>query len=105
MTPWQPGDLQLQPAPGPLPECGGAAPPFPTPTALPGRLLGVFVHRSGTGGSSDRGVLGVCPNALIYLPCILESHSRAVVLSVRVFAMCFSRIVRYFLSEIHRNVI
>lgn len=97
MTPWQPGDLQLQPAPGPLPECGSAAPPFPTPTALPGRLLGVFVHRSGTGGSSDRGVLGVCPNALIYLPCILESHSRAVVLSVRVFAMCFSRIVRYFL--------
>lgn len=36
-------------------ECGSAAPPSPTPTALPG----VFVHRSGTGGSSDR-VCGVC---------------------------------------------
>lgn len=52
-----------------------------------------------------QGVRGVCPRALIYLLCILESHLHAVVLSVRVFAMCFSRIVRYFLLEINRNFV
>lgn len=62
-------------------------------------------HRAGTGGSSDRAVLGVCPRALIHLLCGLESHPCAVVLSVWVFAMCFSRIVRYFLLEIHRNFV
>lgn len=45
----------------------------------------------------------MCPDTFIYLLCILYAHSCALVFSVCVFAMCFSRIRRYFLLEILRN--
>lgn len=38
-----------------------------------------------------------------YLFDVFLSHSHAIVLSVQVFAMCFSRIGRYFLLEIPKN--
>lgn len=72
---------------------------------VPAGTAAVSEPRAGTGGSSDRDVLHVCPRASVHLLCGLESHPRAVVLSDRVFAMCFSRIVRYFLLEIHRNFV
>lgn len=86
MSPRQPRDPQ--PAPGPLPECGGAA---------------AGVSQGWHRWEQWQGCAAVCPHASVYLLGILESYSRAVVLSAWVFAMCFGRIVRYFLLEFHRN--